>query len=96
MASSTVSVVLSVTGLGVMQSLTRLWLTLVGVDTNTLETPEKDVTGDGIIISSIVVLPKSKEKIHTEKLFMVVAIGDGMLSKGCCIEVFGTVAGFHP
>jgi hypothetical protein len=66
MASSTVSEVLRVTGFGVMQSLTFLWLTLVGVDKNTLLTPdppENDVT-DG---SSI--LPNSRER-ETKKVFM--------------------------
>lgn len=42
MASSTVSVVFRVTGLGVMQSLTRRRLSLVGVDTNTRDTPEPE------------------------------------------------------
>jgi hypothetical protein len=67
MASSTVSDVLRVTGFGVMQSLTFLWLTLVGVDKNTLlmpEPPENDAT-DG----SSDLPPKSKEK-KTEKVFI--------------------------
>ena len=48
MASSTVSVVLRVTGLGVMQSFTRFGFAFVGVETNTLFTPEpeKELTDD--------------------------------------------------
>lgn len=74
MASSTVSVVLSVTGLGVMQSLTRRGLILVGVDTNTRLTPdpaENAATDDGSDSHICVVeLPNSKER-NTGRLFMV-------------------------